>query len=94
MVTESIAVEEPQITALAIGPGVVDTEMQATIRAEGHVSMKPEELSKFHNLHQTGNLLPPEKPAYVIARLALEATRDISGKFCSWDSPDISQYAS
>ncbi|KAI8319472.1 NAD(P)-binding protein [Martensiomyces pterosporus] len=94
MLTESISVEEPRITALAIRPGVVDTDMQAKIRAEGDQGMLPDELAKFHDLHTTGTLLPPEKPAHVIVRLALEATKDLSGKYYSWNAAEISQYAS
>jgi NAD(P)-dependent dehydrogenase (short-subunit alcohol dehydrogenase family) len=38
MFGESLAKEEPEVTAVSIRPGVVDTEMQAVIRREGKES--------------------------------------------------------
>ena len=32
----TLAVEEPEITSIAIRPGVVDTDMQGVLRAEGN----------------------------------------------------------
>ncbi|KAJ2393417.1 hypothetical protein H4S02_000218 [Coemansia sp. RSA 2611] len=36
MVTKSMAVEEPEVVAIAVRPGVVDTDMQKVIRSVGH----------------------------------------------------------
>ncbi|KAJ1666729.1 hypothetical protein IW140_002319 [Coemansia sp. RSA 1813] len=92
MVTESLATEEPDVVALAIRPGVVDTGMQTIIRDSGEEAMHPAEHTKFKELHTTGGLLPPEKPAHTIVKLALRAPKEISGKFYSWDSPEIAKY--
>ncbi|KAJ2392752.1 hypothetical protein GGI23_005155 [Coemansia sp. RSA 2559] len=92
MITESIAVEEPDVVALAIRPGVVDTDMQGTIRNSGGQAMRPNEYAKFKEFHETGGLLPPEKPAHAIVKLALKAPKELTGQFYSWDSPEIAQY--
>lgn len=35
--TQTLALEEPSITAIAVRPGVVDTSMQDLIRSQGSV---------------------------------------------------------
>jgi NAD(P)-dependent dehydrogenase (short-subunit alcohol dehydrogenase family) len=84
-----LAVEEPLITAVAVRPGVVDTEMQAVIRRTGDQGMDAATHGRFLSYHEKGELLPPEKPGAAIARLALYAPPDLSGKFVSWDDPQI-----
>ncbi|KAJ2570418.1 hypothetical protein IW140_002318 [Coemansia sp. RSA 1813] len=92
MITACIAVEEPNIVTLAIGPGTVDTDIQTVIRDAGEEAMHPAEHAKLKELHATGGLLPPEKPAHAIVKLALRAPIEISGMFYSWDSPEIAKY--
>ncbi|KAJ2358782.1 hypothetical protein GGF43_000585 [Coemansia sp. RSA 2618] len=94
MFTQSLAEEEPEIVAMAVRPGVMDTKMQEFIRKEGKDTMHPDDYEKFTKLHEDEELLSPEKPAYVIARLALEASRDLSGKFFSWDSAEVARFRS
>ncbi|KAJ1820152.1 hypothetical protein LPJ56_003502, partial [Coemansia sp. RSA 2599] len=86
MLTQVLAAEEPEIVAVALRPGVVATDMQAFIRSEGAAAMSPEQHKKFHALHSSGSLLPPEKPALAIAKLAVSAQKKHSGMFYSWDS--------
>ena len=45
--TAVVAVEEPRIIAVALRPGVIDTEMQAVIRREGPSAMDPEKAAYF-----------------------------------------------
>jgi NAD(P)-dependent dehydrogenase (short-subunit alcohol dehydrogenase family) len=80
-----LAVEEPSVTAVALRPGVVDTEMQAVIRRDGGKGMDAGMHGRFLNYHDSGELLPPEKPGRAIAWLALYAPPELSGKFISWD---------
>ncbi|KAJ2389557.1 hypothetical protein H4S02_002304 [Coemansia sp. RSA 2611] len=94
MFTQSLAAEEPEVVSMAVRPGVVNTEMQEKIRKDGKDSMSPEEYKKFVELHEKNELLLPEKSAYVIARLALEASRELNGKFFSWDSPEAARFHS
>ncbi|KAJ1986274.1 hypothetical protein GGI25_005132 [Coemansia spiralis] len=91
MLTQSFATEEPHVVFVAIMPGVVDTDMQSTIRKAQH-AMKPEEFDKFSRLHSEGKLLSPEVPAATIVRVALCATNDVSGQLFSFDSPELEKY--
>jgi NAD(P)-dependent dehydrogenase (short-subunit alcohol dehydrogenase family) len=89
MLTRVLAVEEPSITTIAIKPGVVDTEMQATVRASGKAGMPDESHSYFVSLFENGKLLPPDVPGRVIAYLALNAPHEWSGECLSWNEEKI-----
>ena len=86
-----LAVEEPEITVLALRPGVVDTEMQATIRREGGRGMPAGWHQRFLQYHQHGELLPPEQPGRALAVLALHAPHEWSGEFLQWDDPRVAE---
>jgi NAD(P)-dependent dehydrogenase (short-subunit alcohol dehydrogenase family) len=75
----TLSVEEPDITTVAIRPGVVDTDMQKEVRGYGDV-MDAKDTQKFRTLHETGKTLRPEQPGNVIARLAVAAEKELSGK--------------
>ncbi|KAI9322761.1 hypothetical protein BX666DRAFT_2023206 [Dichotomocladium elegans] len=89
--TSSLAVEEPQVTSIAIRPGVVDTDMQVLIRSTGKESMD-KDYQKFVDLHESGALVPPEKPGRVLAGLAVKAARELSGSFLRWDADELKEY--
>ncbi|OLY85371.1 putative oxidoreductase [Smittium mucronatum] len=91
MMTACLALEEPSVTFLSLRPGVVDTAMQSKIRSSGD-SMRPQDLSKFVDLHATNKLLDPKVPGSVIANTSLRLEKDLSGKFLSWDSTELSEY--
>jgi len=81
----TLAVEEPAVTTVSIRPGVVDTEMQREIREVHHERMSEGDRGKFKGLKEQGALLRPEQPGRVIARLAVGARREFSGRFLSWN---------
>lgn len=89
MLTRALAEEAPEVVALALRPGVVDTAMQAAIREEGDEGMPAERHQRFVRLHQEGELLPPEKPGRALAVLALYAPREWSGEFVQWDEQKV-----
>ena len=77
----TLGVEEAEVTSISVRPGVVDTEMQRDIR-DVHVSaMKEQDAAKFLTLHKEGRLLKPEQPGHVMAKLVLQAPRNLSGQF-------------
>lgn len=43
--------------------------------------MDIKDAEKFRGLFESGKLLRPEQPGYVIARLVLGAEKELSGKF-------------
>lgn len=87
--TRVLAAEEPDIVALSFRPGVVDTEMQRTIREEGAQGMPAASHQKFRQYHEQGELLPPEVPGRALATLALVAPLEWSGDFVAWDEERV-----
>ncbi|GAA5894498.1 uncharacterized protein JCM6883_002120 [Sporobolomyces salmoneus] len=85
----TLANEEEDVVAVAVRPGVVDSEMQEIIREKGMEHMKQSEHDKFTGLHSRGELLPPSKPGMSLASLAINATRDLSGEFVNWDEEKV-----
>lgn len=73
----TIASEEKDITSIAIRPGVVDTDMQRDIREKHNTAMDPADAAKFAELKNTGGLLKPEQPGYVMAKLVLDAPKSL-----------------
>lgn len=77
----TLASEEKDIISIAIRPGVVDTDMQISLRNEHIEKMDPADQDKFNGLKAEGKLLKPEQPGNVIARLALAGGPELSGKY-------------
>ncbi|KAG0043151.1 hypothetical protein BGZ83_011775 [Gryganskiella cystojenkinii] len=92
MFGEILATEEKDITTISIRPGVVDTEMQGVIREKGATGMVPSQHAQFVELHTSKSLLHPDQPGHVIASLAVKASRDLSGKFFSWNDETIAAH--
>lgn len=87
--TRILSVEESNVVSVSVRPGVVDTPMQTTLR-ETAPSVMPKDMADYYkNLKNTGDLEPPEIPGRSIAWLALHAPSDWSGRFLSYDDPDI-----
>ncbi|GAA5911334.1 hypothetical protein JCM6882_002350 [Rhodosporidiobolus microsporus] len=81
--------EEPDIVTVAIRPGTPNTQMQTTIREIGANHMSPSDHARFLNLHRDNKLLPPSEPAGVLAGAALQAPKEWSGSFRSWNDEDV-----
>ncbi|KAI7893927.1 uncharacterized protein EV154DRAFT_126110 [Mucor mucedo] len=90
-ITSTLAVEEEGVTSIAIRPGVVDTEMQAMIRSDGAACMGDDH-NKFIDLHSTGKLVKPQDPGHVLAALAHNPPKALSGKMYSWNDPEMKDY--
>ncbi|KAG0136976.1 hypothetical protein HOY82DRAFT_589189 [Tuber indicum] len=86
----TLAAEEAGVIAVAVRPGVigVDTQMQEDIR-EKHGEGMGASHERFRKLKEEGKLLRPEQPGNVIARLALEAERNLTGKFLKYSTITI-----
>ena len=81
------------MTALAVRPGVVDTDMQADLRNQSDNAMPAEQIAYYRQLKEQGELEPPEVPGRAIAWLALHAPHEFSGQFLDYDDPRISRPA-
>jgi len=88
-VTATLALEEPDVTALAVAPGIIDTEMQALIRSAGKGHMSEADYARFVGHYERGELRPPEVPGRALAVLALHAPHEWSGAFISWDEDRV-----
>lgn len=76
-----IAAEDPEITSVGIAPGRVDTDMQGVIRTDGKDTMDKAAHENFTEAYETGILLKPEQPAYVLAKFVANPLKELSGKF-------------
>ncbi|KAF2191024.1 NAD(P)-binding protein [Zopfia rhizophila CBS 207.26] len=85
----TLSIEEPDITTVSVRPGVVDTEMQRELREVHHETMDKKDAEKFASLKMAGRLLKPEQPGHVIAKLAIEAPKQLSGRFLNWNDKDL-----
>ncbi|KAL8682825.1 MAG: hypothetical protein Q9186_001154 [Xanthomendoza sp. 1 TL-2023] len=88
----TLAAEEPSLTSISIRPGVVDTQMQIDIRDLHSALMDEKDVTKFQTLHRQGQLVKPEEPGHVIARLAVGASKQLSGQFLDWAAPELADY--
>mgnify|MGYP000021045585 CR=1 FL=1 len=89
----SLASEEKEIQAIAVAPGVVDTEMQNDIREKFGKDMKEEALQQFVDLHKNEKLVSPEEPGTVYANLALKGwSEDLNGKYLDFDDALLKDY--
>ncbi len=86
-----MAIEEPQVTVIALRPGIVDTQMQATIRDKGKPRMAEPSYNWLSGLHAQGQLLSPDAPGKAIACLALFAPHAWSGEVMQWDEPHVQE---
>ena len=87
--TAVLAAEEPAVTAVAVRPGVVDTDMQVLLRREAPKAMPPEEACYYERIKTEGLLENPDVPARSIAWLALNAPASWSGRFLDYDDPRV-----
>ncbi|KAI9497156.1 hypothetical protein BDB00DRAFT_805224 [Zychaea mexicana] len=87
----TLSAEESDVTSIAIRPGIVDTDMQSVLRAEGKESMKDDH-QKFIDLYNSGALVRPEQSGHVLAALAAKPPRAMTGSFCSWDDESLKDY--
>lgn len=79
--TSVLAVEEPDITAIAFRPGKMNTAMQATIREKGKAGMPPDTYSQFVQFYEKGELPSPRISGIALAVLALHTPQEWSGEF-------------
>ncbi|KZT62136.1 NAD(P)-binding protein [Calocera cornea HHB12733] len=89
----TFANEEPLIASFAVRPGMVDTPMQAAIRTDAAKGlMRPEEHQRFVDAHREGKLVRPEESGYVLAALAVNGSKELSGQFLNWNGPECAPY--
>ncbi|GES85936.1 short-chain dehydrogenase [Rhizophagus clarus] len=90
LLTATFALEEPDIVAISIRPGVVDTDMQKLIRDKGlEMGMNKSDHDRFINLYKSNNLTPVDQSAHVLASLVSCAGEKIDTVKSLSDPSDI-----
>ncbi|KAJ5691980.1 oxidoreductase [Penicillium macrosclerotiorum] len=84
--------EEPEVTSVSIQPGMVDTEMQRELREDHATNLNAQMHAKFVGAHKDGKLVKPEESGHVIAKLALDAPKDLSGRSLRWNSEELGAF--
>ena len=66
--------------------------MQTRIRTQGEPVMKKSLYEIFTRAYAENMLVKPEDCGHVIAALVLQAPKNFSGEFVSWDSKDCKPF--
>ncbi|KAL2754021.1 hypothetical protein ACRALDRAFT_1062991 [Sodiomyces alcalophilus JCM 7366] len=91
-ISAHLAVEEPDITSIAVWPGRVDTDMQRVIREDGKDAMDANDHSGFSSAFEQGQLLKPEQPGHVMAKFVVNPDHSLSGKALRWQASELGAY--
>lgn len=89
--TRVMGQEIPDVTSVAIRPGIVDTPMQAHLRLRAPQVMPPEQSGYYRRIKSEGMLEPSHVPARGIAWAALHAPAHWSGQIMDYDDPRIAE---
>ncbi|OKL62099.1 hypothetical protein UA08_02145 [Talaromyces atroroseus] len=88
----ALAQEEPEVTSVSVRPGMVDTEMQREIREDHKDNVPAGAFDRYDEAYKNGKLLRPEQPGHVMAKLVLDAPRELSGRFITWNDKDLAAF--
>ncbi|KAJ6115248.1 Short-chain dehydrogenase/reductase SDR [Penicillium sp. IBT 16267x] len=89
---QTLGAEEPDVTSVSVRPGMVDTEMQRELREVHGATLDAEMHSKFTGAHSNGKLVRPEQPGHVMAKLVLDAPKELTGLFLSWNDEELKDF--
>lgn len=76
------------IVAIALRPGLVDTRMQEDLRTRPDDAITPALRAMFTTYQRRGMLVPPERPARLIAYLCSSRAIDFNGRVLDADEMD------
>jgi NAD(P)-dependent dehydrogenase (short-subunit alcohol dehydrogenase family) len=91
--TRTLAEEEPDLTVVSYDPGPCDTELMAEIRDQATATMRPQLAAVYHDLYDTGGLIPLNDTARVLAWLAASAPKAWSGRVVNHADADANAAA-
>jgi NAD(P)-dependent dehydrogenase (short-subunit alcohol dehydrogenase family) len=73
----------------AVRPGIVDTEMQVTIRGSTEEEFGPANVERFRSYKEQGRLRHPDDPARLILWLLSREADGVTGEVLAIDDPDV-----
>lgn len=93
MLTRTVAAEVAgtNIAVATVYPGVVNTDMQTSIRTTPAEQLGADTAARFRGYYEQGDLLDPAVPARVIASLSGEAGADYHGQLIRMSDPAAQQ---
>jgi NAD(P)-dependent dehydrogenase (short-subunit alcohol dehydrogenase family) len=68
------------VVVVALRPGLVDTQMQEEVRSRQADGIPPDLRAVYAAYKQKGMLVPPERPARMIANLCTARASEINGR--------------
>lgn len=90
-IARTYATEEPDITSVAVCPGMADTGMVERIRGDmGAKAMKPDDHQFFVGAKES--MIDPMDCGYVLANLAISGKPELTGEFFFWNGPEGAPY--
>ncbi|KAK9318090.1 hypothetical protein V1522DRAFT_396743 [Lipomyces starkeyi] len=88
----TLAGEEPDIFAISVDPGVMDSAMQQEIREQYGNKMKGEHHEYLIKIKEDGSIPSTNPPATVISNLVVQGPMELSGTYYAFNSPTLSPY--
>ena len=89
---KTLGKEEKDVVTVAVRPGMLQGRMQEDIRGKLGGNMDEDDRQKFVGAFEQGKLSRPEQPGNVMARLALRAGKELSGKFVQWNGDELKDF--
>ncbi|KAK9459225.1 uncharacterized protein V1516DRAFT_642921 [Lipomyces oligophaga] len=88
----TLAEEEPEIFAIAIDPGVMDSDMQKEIRSEHGSNMKPWHIEYLNKVKADGSIASTEGPAEVMSKIVVKGPSELNGSYHVFDEEVFTKY--
>ncbi|KAK9450261.1 uncharacterized protein V1518DRAFT_413392 [Limtongia smithiae] len=88
----TLAVEEPDILAFSVDPGVMDSAMQQEIREKHGGAMTTQHIEYLVNVKENGTIASTDPPATVISNMVLTGPKELNGSYHAFNSEILSPF--
>ncbi|RKP20703.1 short-chain dehydrogenase [Rozella allomycis CSF55] len=96
MLNKQLSIEEKDIVSVAVRPGVVKTSMTDSALENGNgikfIGLGKDCMSQSDYEYIKDNRISVDISSHVLAKLAIEAPRELSGQFLSWDDERLNDF--
>lgn len=87
--TRMLSAEYPELTSVAVSPGMTATDMQLMIRERGKGRMPEDEHKRFVDAYNNGELRSPVTVASAIVAIGLDPPPELKGEFVTLEDPRV-----